>query len=70
MRRVSILIVSLGSAGTAGAHSLDSEHAWFEQLAHQVFGAHHLALAALLVATGLLVLRFCNRKANRLDSRK
>lgn len=67
MRIISTLIVTLGIASAADAHSLDGEHALLEQLSHQFFGAHHLALTALLTATGLVMLRIWYRKANRRD---
>jgi len=65
MRLISTLIITFGIADVANAHSLDSEHEWVEQLAHQFFGAHHLALTALLIATGLVMLRICYRLVNR-----
>ncbi|MGI9205666.1 MAG: hypothetical protein ACR2Q3_16745 [Woeseiaceae bacterium] len=68
MRLFSTLIVSLGIVGVANAHTLDGEHDWVEQLIHQFFGAHHFALTALLVATGLVILRIGYRRANRRDS--
>lgn len=69
MRLISTLIATFGIAGAANAHSLDGEHEWVEQVAHQFFGAHHLALTTLLIATGLIAVRICYRKASGINNK-
>jgi len=69
MRLISTLIITFGMNGAASAHSLDSEHGWTEQLAHQVFGMHHLALTVLMIGAGLVALSICYRKASGRDNK-
>lgn len=68
MRLISTLIVTFGIAGGAHAHSLDGEHDWVEQLAHQFFGAHHFTLIAPAITAGLVLLVIGYRMTNRRDS--
>ena len=63
MRLISSLIVLIGTANVAGAHSLDRAYSLVDQLTHQVLGSHHLPMTVFLIVVGLLVLRISFRKA-------
>jgi hypothetical protein len=63
MRLFSSLIVLIGSADVAGAHSLGSGYSLADQLTHQVVGLHHLPMTIFLIAAGVILLRAGYRKA-------
>ena len=63
MRLISSLIVLIGTANVAAAHSLDGKYGLADQLTHQVLGSHHLPVTLILIVAGLVVLRVAYRKA-------
>lgn len=56
MRNLFIVLLLLGPAGNAGAHTLASKHGLLAQLGHQIAGPYHLGitLALSIVAIGCL----------------
>lgn len=63
MRRIWTLMISLGGAAQAGAHTLDGEHGLAAAVAHQLAGAHHLPMTILLIAVGGALAGICLRRA-------
>jgi hypothetical protein len=63
MRRLISTCLILAVSGSASAHTLAEEAGTIAQLAHQLFGSHHMPLVLLLLAVGLLVLR-ARRESN------
>ena len=44
-------------AGAAGAHPLGPEQSFFDQLGHQLLGAHHLPLLLVIAVVGVFAAR-------------
>jgi hypothetical protein len=58
MLRNTIFLLLAFTAGVAQADVLDHGAGVFAQLAHQLFSPHHLPLVLLLVAIGVLSMRW------------
>lgn len=58
MLRNTIFLLLAFAAGVAQADVLDHGAGVFTQLAHQLFSPHHLPLVLLLVAFGVLSMRW------------
>ncbi len=54
MLRKTILILLAFVGGAAHADVLDHDHGLAVQLAHQIFGAHHIPFTLLLVVFGVI----------------
>lgn len=59
-----LAVILLGATGLAGAHSLGAERGIFDQLGHQLLGAHHLPLLLLIALVCALALRGYLRRSN------
>ncbi len=55
MRSYVVILLTIGLAGMANAHTLDSEHGLAETLWHQVLGGHHLPYTLGLLACGVVL---------------
>jgi hypothetical protein len=58
MLRNTIVLLFAFAAGVAQADVLDHDAGVFAQLAHQLFSPHHLPLVLLLIAVGVLSIRW------------
>ena len=54
MLRKTILVLFAFVGGVAHADVLDHHHSLAAQLAHQIFGAHHIPLTLLLIVVGVI----------------
>lgn len=55
--RTLLAVFVLGTAGLAGAHTLGAERGIFDQLGHQLLGAHHIPLLLLVVVVCVFAAR-------------
>lgn len=60
--RTLLAVILLGAAGLAGAHSLGAERGIFDQLGHQLLGAHHLPLLLLAAVVCVIAVRRIARR--------
>lgn len=60
--RTVLTVILLGTAGLAGAHTLGAERGIFDQLGHQLLGAHHLPLLLLVAVACVLAVRRYSRR--------
>lgn len=57
MRSLLSTCLFLAISASASAHTLAEEAGTLAQLAHQVFGSHHMPMLLVFLIVGLLVLR-------------
>jgi hypothetical protein len=57
MLRKTILVLLALVGGAAHADVLEHHHGLATQLAHQVFGAHHIPFTLLLIVVGVISIR-------------
>ena len=55
MRRYAVILLTIGLAGIANAHTLGSEHSLAETLWHQVMGSNHLPYTLGLLVCGVVL---------------
>ena len=60
--RTLLAVILLGTAGLAGAHTLGAESGIFDQLGHQLLGAHHLPLLLLVAVVCVFAVRRLARR--------
>lgn len=69
MRLIISFFTAMIASGATFAHVLDDHHDLSEQIAHQIFGAHHIALILVLLIVGFVLVRAWLRTKNTAQSR-
>jgi hypothetical protein len=57
MKRLTTILILLGTAALAHAHELPADEIILLRLFHQVFGLHHLPAIVLIVVAGVVLLQ-------------
>lgn len=62
MRQITFIMLTIGLAGIASGHTLDSEHRLVDTLWHQLVGSHHLPYNLGLLCAGIILLAIVGRR--------
>ena len=69
MRKIIVILLSIGLADIAFGHTLDSEHGLVESFWHQGAGIHHLPYTMGLIVGGIVMLALIGRRIVRYRTR-